>query len=149
MPYCAANYASVALYGLLAYAKHIRVIYNKYINLVQNVEYPEYLRNSLQSGGPVSNPSIIRAASRLIEVASIPPATLQDPTLDSVLARNNLQLGLYSAARVDDYIVVILLAYVQHIQRIDTCQLRNVHCGYIDAEQVPLRRLDRTFRTED
>jgi hypothetical protein len=64
----------------------------------------------------VSNPPIIRAASRLMKVASIPPATLQDPTLDCVLARNNLKLGLGSAVRVDDYIVVMLLAYVQHIQ---------------------------------
>jgi hypothetical protein len=47
-----------------------------------------------------------------MEVASIPLATLQDPTSDGVLARNDLVLGLSSAIGVDDYIVVMLLAYV-------------------------------------
>jgi hypothetical protein len=60
----------------------------------------------------VSNPTILRAASRLMQVASISPATLQDPTSDGVLARNDLILGLGSAIGVDDYIVVMLLAYV-------------------------------------
>ena len=115
MPYYAANCASVALYTLLAYVKHMIVIYNKNINLMQNVESPEYVRNSFQSRGPVSDISIIRAASRLIEVASISPATLQDPTLNGVLARNNLKLGFRSAGRVNDYIVVILLVYIQYI----------------------------------
>jgi hypothetical protein len=82
----------------------------------------------------VSNPSIIRAASKLMEVASISPATTQDPTLDCVLARNDLRLGFGSAVRVDDYIVNILLAYVQHITSIKTYQLQNARCGCGDGE---------------
>jgi hypothetical protein len=85
-------------------------IYPKWRNLMENIVYPEYLRDALQCGGPVSNHPIIRAASRLMQVASIPPATLQDPTPDCVLARNDLRLSLGSAAGVDDYIVVMLLA---------------------------------------
>lgn len=79
---------------------------------MQNIEYLEYLRNALESGGPVSNQPIVRATARLMKVAGISPATTQDPTPDCVLARNYLCLGLGSAVRVDDYIVIILLAYV-------------------------------------
>jgi hypothetical protein len=60
----------------------------------------------------VSNQSIVRATARLIKVAGISPATLQDPTPDSVLACDDLVLGFGSAVRVNDYMVNILLVYV-------------------------------------
>lgn len=126
----------------------MKFICSKYINFVQNIEYPEYLRNTLQRGGPVSNPPIVRATARLMKVVRIPPATTQDPTPNRVLARNDLCLDLGSAIGVDDYIVIMLLAYVQHIQSIDTHQLQNAHCGRGDVEQVPPKRLSRTSGTE-
>jgi hypothetical protein len=115
---------------------------------MQNIVYPEYLRDALQCGGPVSNHPIIRPAARLMNVAGISPATTQNPKLDCVLARNDLRLSLGSAAGVDDYIVNVFLAYVQHIQSIDTHQLRNARCGCDDAEQVLPKRPCRTSGQE-
>ena len=106
------------------------------------------LRDALQCGGPVSNHPIIRATARLMNVAGISPASTQDPALDRVLARNNLRLSLGSAVGVDDYIVNVFLAYIQHIQTIDTHQLRSARCGYDDAEQVPPKRPCRTSGQE-
>jgi hypothetical protein len=60
----------------------------------------------------VSNYPIIRPAAKLINIASISPATTQNLKLNYVLARNNLRLSLSSAARVNDYIVNVFLVYI-------------------------------------